>query len=68
MMKRCLMLIALIVFFPVLQGQVLAQNRLLIDQTRLDFGIMKEGLIAQKIVNLTNAGDTIIAIKNVSTS
>ena len=66
-MKRW-MIIAVVALFVMPLGQAWALGGLSVDQDRLAFGSMKEGVVAQKVVTLTNAGDAVIAIKNVSTS
>ncbi len=69
-MKKCMTLIVSIVLFYMLPlpGHALALGGLSVDQSQLNFGTMKEGLVARKVVNLTNIGDTLIEIKNVRTS
>jgi len=69
-MKRCMMMvfITVMVFLSMLPEKAMARDKLFVDKARLDFGTMKEGLVAEKIVTLTNAGDSVITIKNVSTS
>ncbi len=67
-MKKCKIVIVVAAFFSMFVGQALAQGVLMVDQSRLAFGTMKEGLVAQKAVTLSNTGDAAIKIMNVSTS
>ena len=48
--------------------QALASGKLALDQTAIEFGTMKEGLVAKKVVRLSNSGDTLLKIVNVTTS
>ncbi len=41
---------------------------LTLSQDRLEFGNMKEGLVAKKVVVLTNSGTEALKIANVTTS
>ena len=66
-MKRWMM-ITMVALFVLPLGQAWALGGLSADQDRLAFGSMKEGVVAQKVVTLTNTGDAVIEIKNVSTS
>ena len=66
-MKRWMM-IAVVALLAMPLGQAWAQGGLSVDQDRLAFGTMKEGVVAQKVVTLTNTGAVSIKIKNVSTS
>lgn len=41
---------------------------LVLSETDIDFGNMVEGIVAEKIVKLSNAGDQPLRITNVTTS
>jgi hypothetical protein len=49
-------------------GQSFAQGNLSVDQSLLKFGTIIEGPAAQRMVYLTNAGNTDIVIDNVTSS
>ena len=66
-MKRWMM-ITMVVLFALPLGQARALEELAADQTRLAFGNMKEGVVARKVVTITNPGDAVIGIRNVTTS
>jgi P pilus assembly chaperone PapD len=48
--------------------QVLAAGGLALDTTSIAFGTIREGVVAEKIVTLTNTGGAPLAIENVTTS
>jgi len=65
-MKKIMILMMMLLALPLSQARAL--EKLAVDQTRLAFGAMKEGVVAKKVVTLTNTGNTVIGIKNVTTS
>lgn len=66
-MKRILVLLALTASL-LAAGQALAETGLTIDQTTIAFGNLKEGVVAEKTVVLTNTGGAPLTIANVTTS
>jgi hypothetical protein len=55
-------------FFLATATQAWAEGKLSVDITAIKFGTMKEGLVAEKTVTLTNSGDAPLRIDNVTTS
>jgi len=49
-------------------GRALAAGELTVDQKTLEFGSLKEGVVARKTVMVGNTGDAPVTIANVSTS
>ena len=49
-------------------GQAHAGGRLAVDAAVIEFGTMREGLVSEKVVNLSNTGDAPLVIDNVTTS
>lgn len=49
-------------------GQALAGGALDVSQKTLEFGSLKEGVVAKKTVTVSNSGDAPVTIANVSTS
>ncbi|HDI59447.1 MAG TPA: DUF1573 domain-containing protein [Desulfobacteraceae bacterium] len=46
----------------------MAAGKLSLDTTAVAFGTMKEGLVAEKVITLSNTGDAPLRIANVTTS
>ncbi len=43
-------------------------GQLAVTPDKIEFGTLKEGVVAQKVVSLKNTGQELMSIKNVSTS
>lgn len=45
-----------------------SRGKLVINETLVDFGTMKEGKVAEKVVTLSNTGNQPLTVTNVTTS
>ncbi|MBN1848479.1 MAG: DUF1573 domain-containing protein [Deltaproteobacteria bacterium] len=67
MIKKSIMCIglALLILVPL---RAWPGANLVLSETRVDFGNMVEGVVAEKVIKLFNAGDQPLKITNVTTS
>ena len=67
MTKKILMCVglALLIWIPV---RAWPGANLVLSETRIDFGNMVEGVVAEKVIKLSNTGDQPLKITNITTS